>query len=72
MRFCGAPAWLKPAKFAISSAIFCGSLAWLYRYITVWPRFLKTMGWAVSAVLIRQRGAVGRGSPGFSNDAVQQ
>jgi hypothetical protein len=48
----GAPAWLKPAKFAISTAIFCGTLAWLYRYIKVWPRFVRAMGWIVSSVLI--------------------
>src|SRR2546427_66307 len=48
----GAPAWLKPAKFAISTAIFCGTLAWLYRYIAVWPRFVRAMGWIVSSVLI--------------------
>ena len=48
----GAPAWMKPAKFAISTAIFCGTLAWLYRYVTVWPRFVRAMGWIVSAVLI--------------------
>src|SRR5712691_3579627 len=48
----GMPAWLKPAKFAISTAIFSGTLAWLYRYIHVWPRFVRAMGWVVSAVLI--------------------
>src|SRR5947199_9165794 len=29
----GAPVWLKPAKFAISSAIYAGTLAWLFRYV---------------------------------------
>jgi len=48
----GAPAWLKPAKFAISTAIFSGTLAWLYRYIALWPRFVRAMGWIVSSVLI--------------------
>jgi hypothetical protein len=48
----GSPAWLKPAKFAISTAIFCASLAWLYRYIVVWPRFVRAMGWIVSSVLV--------------------
>jgi hypothetical protein len=31
----GAPAWLKPAKFAISTAIFAASIAWLLQYLTV-------------------------------------
>jgi hypothetical protein len=48
----GVPAWLKPAKFAISTAIFCGTVAWLYRYISVWPRFMRSMGWVLSVVLI--------------------
>src|SRR5258708_1442693 len=48
----GALAWLKPAKFAISSAIFAGTMAWVFRYITVWPRFIRAMGWVLSFVLI--------------------
>lgn len=48
----GAPAWLKPAKFAISTAIFSGTIAWLYRYITVWPGFMRAIGWILSAVLV--------------------
>ena len=30
----GAPAWLKPAKFALSVAIFTGTLAWTMRFLT--------------------------------------
>jgi hypothetical protein len=48
----GVPAWLKPAKFAISTGIFSGTLAWLYRYISVWPRFVRAMGWVLSVVLV--------------------
>ena len=48
----GVPAWLKPAKFGISTAIFAGTVAWLYRYITVWPRFMRAIGWLLAAVLI--------------------
>ena len=48
----GVPAWLKPAKFAISTAIFAASIAWLFRYITVWRRFLRAIGWILAAVLI--------------------
>ena len=48
----GVPAWLKPAKFAISTSIFCGTLAWLYRYLLVWPRFVRAMGWVVSVVIV--------------------
>jgi hypothetical protein len=48
----GVPAWLKPAKFAISSAIYAGTLAWLFRYIPVWPRFVRAMGNIVAGVLL--------------------
>jgi hypothetical protein len=48
----GVPAWLKPAKFAISTALFLGTMAWLFRYITVWPRFTRTMGWVLAIVLV--------------------
>ena len=48
----GAPAWLKPAKFAISTAIFSGTIAWLYRYITIWPKFMRAVGWVLAAVLV--------------------
>jgi hypothetical protein len=48
----GVPAWLKPAKFAISTAIFSGTMAWLFRYIKVWPRFIRATGWVLAAALI--------------------
>jgi hypothetical protein len=48
----GVPAWLKPAKFAISTSIFCGTLAWLYRYLSIWPRFLRAMAWVISTVTV--------------------
>lgn len=47
----GVPASLKPAKFGISSAIYAGSIAWLLRYITVWPRFTRAMGSVIAVVL---------------------
>jgi hypothetical protein len=48
----GAPAWLKPAKFAISTAIFAGTMAWLFQYITIWPRAKRAAGWIFSMVLV--------------------
>lgn len=47
----GVPAWLKPAKFAISSAIYCGTLAWLFRYIRTQPRWRHILG-SVTAIVI--------------------
>jgi hypothetical protein len=48
----GVPAWLKPAKFAISTAIFSGTIAWLLRYITIWRPFMRALGWTLAAVLV--------------------
>lgn len=47
----GVPAWLKPAKFAISSAVFTGSMAWLLGYITVSPNWKRRLGSALSAAV---------------------
>src|SRR5690349_18030661 len=48
----GVPAWLKPAKFAISTAIFSATVVWFYRYLTVWPRFRHAAGWIISFVFL--------------------
>jgi hypothetical protein len=40
----GVPAWVKPAKFAASTALYSATVAWLFRYLTVWPRFVLWMG----------------------------
>src|SRR5260370_9776452 len=48
----GVPVWLKPAKFAISSAIYAATLVWMFRYIRVWPRFVNAMGRTVAGVLV--------------------
>ena len=34
----GVNAWLKPAKFGLSSAVTCFSLAWIAGYLKDWPR----------------------------------
>jgi hypothetical protein len=34
----GAPAWLKPAKFAVSIAIYSFTLAWIFSLIPEWTR----------------------------------
>lgn len=47
----GAPAWLKPAKFAISTGIYCFTVAWLLTYITVWPRLMRWTGRLIALVI---------------------
>lgn len=44
----GAPAWLKPAKFAASIAVYSLTLAWSFRYLPRHPRVRRWVG-AVSA-----------------------
>jgi hypothetical protein len=48
----GMPAWLKPAKFGISTAIYCVSLAWVYRYIDIWRPRLRAVAWIVAVVFV--------------------
>src|SRR4051812_1131327 len=37
----GMPAWLKPAKFAISTAIYMVTLAWIFTYLPSWTRLRR-------------------------------
>ena len=48
----GAPAWLKPAKFAISTAIFTLTLAWIFTYLPEWTRTRRVVGWTTAAALV--------------------
>src|SRR6478736_5498723 len=54
----GAPVWLKPAKFAISSAIYAGTLAWLFGYVRVWQKFVRVLGTITAAVLLLEVGII--------------
>ena len=48
----GAPAWLKPFKFAISSAIYCLTLAWIFRWLPDRPRVRRVVGWTTAIVFV--------------------
>ena len=48
----GVPAWLKPAKFAISIAIYAGTLAWIFQFITVQRRLVRWLGAITAAALV--------------------
>jgi hypothetical protein len=39
----GAPAWLKPAKFALSTMIACWSFAYCMASTTIWPRVRRVL-----------------------------
>ena len=48
----GAPAWLKPAKFAVSTAIYMFTLAWVFSYLSEWPRLRRLVGRGTAAIFI--------------------
>lgn len=48
----GAPAWLKPAKFAISILIYTVTLAWIFTLIPGWTRTRRVIGWTTAATMV--------------------
>jgi hypothetical protein len=48
----GAPAWLKPAKFAASGAIYTLTLAAVFTYLPEWTRTRRAIGWITAVVLV--------------------
>jgi hypothetical protein len=48
----GARAWLKPLKFAISTAVYSLTLAWVFGYLTDWPRMRRVVGWTTAIVFV--------------------
>ena len=47
----GDPAWLKPAKFAVSIAVYCATLAWLLTLVRGRRRLVRTAAWATGVAL---------------------
>ena len=68
----GAPAWLKPFKFAISTAVYSLTLAWVFGWLTDWPRVRRVVGWVTATVFVLDKGGrvrdvmVGYSSPGLT------
>lgn len=48
----GAPAWLKPAKFAISITIYTVTLAWIFTWLPEWPRTRRVIGWGTALTMV--------------------
>ena len=48
----GAPAWLKPFKFAISTAVYSLTLAWIFTFLPDWPRVRRVVGWTTAIVFV--------------------
>jgi hypothetical protein len=48
----GAPAWLKPAKFAVSTGAFCLTMAALLVCLPAWRRLRAVVGWTTAIVFV--------------------
>ena len=48
----GAPAWLKPAKFALSIAIYIFTLVWIFDRIPEWAKTRRVVGWVTAIVMV--------------------
>jgi hypothetical protein len=48
----GAPAWLKPAKFAVSITIYTLTLAWILTVIPEWTRTRRAIGWLTAVTMV--------------------
>ena len=64
----GAPAWLKPAKFAISISIYSFTFLWLLRFVAGHPRLVRVaavmtgIAFVVEMVIVAGQAARGRAS----------
>jgi hypothetical protein len=50
----GTPVWLKPAKFAVSTAIYMFTLAWIFGSLGEWPRVRRVVGRATAGIFIAE------------------
>jgi hypothetical protein len=48
----GAPAWLKPVKFAMSIAIYSLTLVWAFSFLPSWKRTRRAVGWMTAFILV--------------------
>ena len=60
----GAPAWLKPFKFAVSTAIYSLTLAWIFGWLSGWPRVRRAVGWVTAVVFVLEVAHHRRRRPG--------
>jgi len=48
----GAPAWMKPAKFAASIGIYTLTLAWVFTHLPGWTRTRRVVSWVTAVTLV--------------------
>jgi hypothetical protein len=54
-----APAWLKPAKFAVSITIYTVTLAWIFTLLPEWPRTRRIIGWGTAVTMVLEMAIIG-------------
>lgn len=47
----GAPAWLKPLKFAVSITVYCATLAWMLSLVRDHLRLVRLIAWVTAGAL---------------------
>jgi hypothetical protein len=55
----GAPALLKPAKFAVSITIYTVTLAWVFTLIPEWTRTRRIIGWLTAITMVVEMAIIG-------------
>ena len=55
----GAPAWLKPFKFTVSTFIYSLTLAGVFRWLADWPRVRRVVGWTTAIVFVLEVAIIG-------------
>jgi hypothetical protein len=55
----GAPAWLKPFKFAVSTSVYSLTLAWMFGWLTDWPRVRRVVGWTTAIIFVLEVAIIG-------------
>lgn len=72
----GAPAWLKPAKFAVSIAVYCATLAWILSLVQGHRRLVRTVAWTTGVALGIELVLIGtqvvRGTTSHFNDSTPE
>lgn len=71
----GAPAWMKPAKFAISITIYAATLLWLLEFVTNRPRLVAAISWLTLIIFTGEMALVAmqaaRGTTSHFNQATE-
>src|SRR3977135_2826609 len=55
----GVPAWLKPAKFAISTGVYALTLAGVMTSLRACPRLPRLVGWSPAALMVIEVALIG-------------